>query len=413
MKREPWCAGHSRLRKTLVVAQVSLSLLLLIGAGLFLRSLNNLRNLGPGFPAEHLIGFEVDPSNGGYDAPRGKIFYQELMRRLRGEPGVTSASAAAVRILEDNEWDSGMTVEGYSSTKPGDHAQPFMNAVLPGYFATMGIPMLEGRDFTEQDNREIKNGPDPDDFSPTVAVINEEFAKKYFPGRNPIGMHIGFGTDPGTKTPIEVIGVVKDVKYTNLRDDIPVQAFVPALGMHYVGGMVVYVRTASEPRLVMNTVRSTVRDMDPNLPVFSMRTMEVQIDNSLTTERMIASLCAVFGFVATLLAVIGLYGVMAYTVAQRTREIGIRIALGAARGSVIWMVMRDVLLLVTIGVLIGVPASMGLAKLVQSQLFGLTAHDPATLVVAAVLLGAVACAAGYIPALRASRLDPMKALRYE
>jgi ABC-type antimicrobial peptide transport system permease subunit len=200
---------------------------------------------------------------------------------------------------------------------------------------------------------------------------------------------------------------------TSLRDDVPEQAFVPYLGSRYLGGTTVYLRTTGDPNQIMSAVRSKVRDMDSNVPVYAMRTTEVQINNSLSTERMIASLSAVFGFLATLLAVIGLYGVMAYTVAQRTREVGIRMALGAARGNVIWMVMREVLLLVAIGVVAGVIFSLMLTRVVQSQLFGLTPHDPVTLVFATVILALVACAAGYIPALRASRLDPMAALRYE
>jgi predicted permease len=291
-----------------------------------------------------------------------------------------------------------------------------MNEISPNYFATLRVSILNGRDFRASDSGEIKHRPEePPDrgWQPATIMINESFAKKYFAGRNPVGMHIGFGSDPGTPPDMEVIGVVKDIKYTNLRDEIPPQAYLPYLASRYVGGMVIYVRTVGDPNVLMSAIRSKVRDLDANLPIFAMRTEEVQISDSLSAERMIASLSAVFGFLATLLAVIGLYGVMAYTVAQRTREVGIRMALGAAQGNVIWMVMREVLFLVVIGVVLGVPASLALSKLVQSQLFGLTPHDPSTLALATITLAFVACAAGYIPAWRASRLDPVRALRYE
>jgi len=405
--------GNHRLRKGLVVVQVTLSLLLLVGAGLFVRSLANLRNLGPGFSPERLVAFQIDPSLNGFTPERLRIFYPQLSDALSSIPGVRSVGLASMRILEDNEWDSGMSVEGFTPAKPDEHAQPYMNAIGPNYFATLGVPIIEGRDFTINDRHIVKHGPEEWNWAPTTVMINEKFAQKYFAGRNPIGLHLGFGTDPGTPTDMEVIGVVKDFKYTNLRDEIPVQAYIPYLGDRFLGGMTIYVRTIGDANQLMSTVRSTVRDMDPNVPIYAMRTTEVTINESLSTERMIASLSAVFGFLATLLAVIGLYGVMAYTVAQRTREVGIRIALGAARGKVIWLVMREVLLLVAIGVIAGVTASVALTRVVQSQLFGLTPHDPLTLGLATAVLAVVACAAGYIPALRASRLDPMVALRYE
>ena len=378
-----------------------------------LRSLANLRNLGPGFSPENLVGFEIDPSLNGYTNERMKIFYPQLSEALSSIPGVRSVGLASMRILEDNEWDSGMSVEGFSPAKPDDHAQPYMNSIGPNYFATLGVPVVAGRDFRISDNHTVKHGPEDWNWSPTTVMINEKFAKKFFPGRNPIGLHIGFGTDPGTSTDMEVIGVVKDFKYTNLRDEVPEQAYVPYLGRRFLGAMTIYLRTVGDPNQIMAAARAKVRDMDANVPVYSMRTTETQINNSLSTERMIASLSAVFGFLATLLAVIGLYGVMAYTVAQRTREVGIRMALGAARSHVLWLVMREVFLLVAIGVVAGVTASLALTRVVQSQLFGLTPHDPLTLGLATAALTLVAFAAGYIPALRASRLDPMAALRYE
>jgi len=407
--------GHGRLRNALVVTQVALSLLLLIGAGLFLRSLKNLSNQGTGFPAERLVGFNIDPSLNGYTPKQLNGFYQQLADNLGALPGVKSVAVASMRIMENNEWDSGLTAEGYSPTKPDDHPQAYMNQIGPGYFATLGVPIVAGRDFRLTDNRVIKRATatDDDDTTPTTVIINEKFGQKFFAGRNPVGMHLGFGTDPGTHTDMEIIGVVKDIKYTNLRDEIPIQAYVPYMNSPYLGGMTIYVRTAGEPNQLMSSVRAKMRELDANVPIYAMRTMDEQISNSLSTERMIASLSTVFGFVATVLAIIGLYGVMSYSVAQRTREIGIRMALGAEQGKVIGMVMREVVTLIAIGVGVGVPAALVVTRVVKSQLYGLEAHDPWTLGLATGLLAMVACAAGYVPALRASRVDPMKALRYE
>lgn len=400
------------LRKALVAAQVALSLLLLIGAGLFVRTLANLRDLGPGFSPERLVGFEIDPTLNGYDTARTKIFYQQLTDSLLAVPGVRSVGFASMRILEDDEWDSSMTVEGYTA-KPGQHAEPFMNSISPNYFATLGVPILAGRDFRPTDDKQIKHSDDPDNFVPTTVMINESFAKKYFAGRNPVGLHVGFGSDPNTRADMEIIGVVKDIKYTNLRDQIPPQAYVPYAAGRQPSGVTFYMRTVADPKPLMAIVRQKTHALDPNLPVYEIRTTDAQISLSLRNERLIASLSTLFGVLATLLAVIGLYGVMAYTVARKTREIGIRMALGAVQGNVIWMVMKEVLLLVAIGVLIGLPVAMGLSSLVRNQLYGLAPHDPATLTLATLGLLCVACLAGFIPALRASRIDPTRALRYE
>ena len=404
-------AKHARIRKSLVVAQVTLSLLLLIGAGLFIRSLRNLRDVGPGFQASNLISFAVDPSLNGYDLSRSLAFFRQLNSNLSALPGVQSAALANVAILEGDEWDSTINVEGYTS-KPGEQMNPNFNLISPGYFATLGVPLLDGRDFSDRDTTTIQHRGIPFRI-PNVIVVNEKLAKHYFGNRNPVGRHIGFGNEPGAVADMEIVGVVRDFRYGGIRADVTRQAFLPYVGSPFLNNMTSYVRTSLPPEQAFNMIRRTVAGLDPNLPVYDLHTLESTIDASLMNERLVASLSALFGALATLLAVVGLYGVMAYTVAQRTREIGIRVALGAQRGNVVWLVMKEVVLMVGIGFAIGLPAAWFSSRLVESLLYGIKPDDPLSIGVAMAVLACIALLAGYLPAARAARVDPLRALRYE
>ena len=275
----------------------------------------------------------------------------------------------------------------------------------PGYFATLGIPILAGRAFTVQDARPAKY---------SVAAVNESFARKYFPGREPIGQRFGLVNDMVPVSPdIEVIGVIPDKKYRDLREMPPAQAYFSYLEGPHFRFMNVYLRTQVDPRQIEDELRERMRQFDPHVPVVGLQTMDEQIGFSLRTERLVASLSGVFGGLATLLAVIGLYGVMAYAVMRRTREIGIRVALGALRHNVIAMVMREVFILIGAGLAAGFSLALALANLIRSQLYGLNARDPLTFIGSAIVLALAAGSAGFIPALRASRVDPMSALRHE
>ena len=392
--------GSMLARKLLVCTQVALSLLLLVGAGLFVRTLSNLRNQGPGFSTDHLLSFTVDPSLSGYSDERTRLFDERLRTALASVPGVESVGLSSVPLLDGAAWQNTVSAEG-SEPKPIQD-QPFLDQVSPGLFATLGIPLLAGRDFTLQD----KGG----------AVINEAFAREYFPGRNPIGLHIGFVDFESPTRPkpnIEVLGVVRDTKFRDLREPTTPQAYFAYLGSTHFRGISVYVRTRLDPRQMMDPIREFMREFDPNVPIVDLQIMDDQLGASLRPERLVASLSAVFGGLATLLAVIGLYGVMAYAVARRTREMGIRMALGATRGNVVGLVMREVSILVIAGLVAGASLALASANLIRSQLFGLNPHDPWTLIGAAFSLAIAAGIAGFIPALRASSVDPTTALRQE
>jgi len=392
--------GSLFLRKGLVAAQVALSFLLLFGAGLFVRSLQNLKTTDTGFRnMENLVTFQLSPALNGYDAARTVHFYDQLLDGIRAIPGVHSAGLASVAVLSGDEWDSTTSVEGHKSAD-GEDMQAFMNSVSPGYFATMGTPILEGRDF---DNRDVK-----DDSK--VAIVNQNFAKHFFGGKSAVGRHLGRGGGPDTKLDVEIVGVAADTLYEGPREGVHRQVFVPNYGNQ---GVAFYVRTSLESGQTISAIRSEVKKLDAAMPVYAVKTLAAQLDETLVTERFIAMLSAGFGLLATLLAAIGLYGVMAFVVARRTKEMGVRMALGAKANTVIWLVMQEVLLLLAIGLVIGVPSALGLGRFVSTQLYGIKGTDPWIAFASMAVLIVVACVAGFVPAQRASRIDPIVALRYE
>ena len=394
--------GQYSIRKALVAAQVALSLLLLTGASLFIRSLENLRSVNPGFQAQNILQFGVNLDSAGYDLNHSRAFFRTLEGRLRNLPGVESAGLADVPVLTGGgAWVAPMIVIAGYRPKAGEDMTAHVNAVSPGYFKTLGIQLLAGRVFRDSDTA----------TSHLVAVVNESFVRRFFGNEPAVGRFVGKGNDPSAPADTEIAGVVNDTDYENLRDAAPRQIFLCA-AQHIPGG-IVYVRTKQDPRSAFSSIRKLVHELEPRAPIQGMKTLEQHVDESLVTERMIASLSSGFSLIATALAVIGLYGVMAYMVTQRAREMAIRIALGAMTGRVVWLVMREVVLLVAIGIAIALPFIFGLNRLVRSELYGIQPNDMSSIFFAMLILSSVAFLAGYIPARRAASHDPMQVLRYE
>ncbi len=395
--------GHGvRTRKVLVTAQVTLALVLLVGSGLFVQSLRNLHRVDPGFQVTNLIRFAVDPALSGYGAERVRAYYSQVQQRLRSLPGVESAALAGVGVLSGEDWSSTVTIEGYQA-KEDEDTSPSFNAVSPGYLKTLGMNLKEGRDFDERDHLQ----------APKTVIVNETFARRYFAGRSPLGYHIGMGRGPQVKLDHEIVGVVADAKYEHLQEETPRQVFICSEQTASPGSATFYVRTSLGSSQMFTAVRNEMRNLDADVPIYNLMTMEDQLDRSLSIERLVTFLSSAYGLLASLLAVIGLYGVTAYGVARRAREIGIRMALGAESVDVVRMVLREVLVLASIGIAVALPASWWLTQLVRSQLFGIEPHSPTTILLAAVALLAVAVLAGVAPALRASRVNPITVLRYE
>jgi len=394
--------GHVRLRKTLVAMQVGLATVLLIGAGLFVRSLQALRHVDLGFRTENVVTMGVQPATV-YDEARKRQVFRSVIEGLATVPGVRAVGANSSRLLRGGRWDSSITIPGVTA-QDGRYPWSYFNAVTPGYFAALGIPIKAGRDFTWNDWGAAEER----------CLVNEELVTQYLRGQNPVGRRMGQGRDVAPNT--EIVGVFGNASYDDVRGPVPRQTFV-SMGsgtrLRGIGSMVVYARTDRDPGPVMAALRAEVRRIDPNLVIANMRTLDAQLDMRLANERMLSFLATGFALLATVLAVVGLYGVLAFVVTRRTREIGIRMALGADRGRVVRLVLSEMLAVFVFGVAAGVFAGTAGGRYVESQLFGIHAHDPAVFVLSAAVLLAAALAAGFVPAWRAAKIDPMRALRYE
>jgi predicted permease len=419
LKNETAAARRSRfdLRRALVVLQVAVSLLLLIGAGLFVRSLSNLKTLDPGFVRERVLLVSISPRNSGYQGQRLRDYYERLNAKVKSWPEVRAASMASITPLGGSRWNSTIRVQGYEF-KPNEKPYVDFNAVSPRFFETLGIPFIAGRDFRDQDSPaytpDPKPKPDPADkrTGPRVLIVNESFAKKFFGNRSAVGALMCRDDKFKAEEAYEIIGVVKDVKYFGVREATEPMVYV-ANWRDGAGDRALLVRTSADPGGIVNSIRREAAAIDPSIPVLQTLTMSDQFDNNIAQERMLTTLCSFFGALALLLAAVGLYGVMAHSVARRVREIGIRMALGAQGREVLWLILREVTLMVGIGALVGLPVAYALTGLVASYLFGLTPQDPLSIAGSVAVLLAITALAGAIPARRATRVDPMIALRYE
>jgi predicted permease len=389
----------SRLGKSLVVAQVTISLVLLVGAGLFLRTVQNLRRVDIGFNPHNVLLFQINPALNGYDAEKRNPLYVDIDARLRAIGGVRAVAWSNPSLMSPRRFSSQIYMQGRAY--PQRQGDPISGAtVSPSFFDTMEIPLSAGRSFTERDTKN----------APNVAVINEAAARLYFPNETALGRR--FGRTLRESGQIEIVGIVRDAKYNNVREAVPPTMYTP-YQQGYSGSVTFEVRTAGDPLAAIPAVREAVRAVDPNVPIINLTTQQAEVENRFQQERLFAQAGTVFGGLALLVASVGLFGLMSYSVARRTNEIGIRMALGAARADVLQLVMRESMTLVLAGVVLGLGGAIAGSRPIANLLFGLAPADPMTIVAAIVVMLVLSSVAAYLPARRASRVDPIVALRYE
>ncbi len=390
--------GAARFRNGLVAAQIALAMALLGSAGLFLGSLVNVFRADLGMRIDDLVMFTISPELNGYGPERRQILFERVEEELAAIPGVASVAASFVPLFNGDTWGSNVAVEGFERI-PGVDDQSNYNLVGPGFFRALGIPLIAGREFTAADI----------DGAPKVAIVNEAFARKFGLGDDVVGKWMALGG--ATDLDIQIVGLARDTKYSGVREGEPPIFYLPYRQDRGVGMMTFYVRTAGDPSPVLRAIPELMRRLDPDLPVENLKTMEQQVRENVFQDRTIGLLSAAAAALATLLAAVGLYGVLAYSVAQRTREFGVRMALGADGRRIRTMVLRQVAALFAVGGAIGLVAALGIGRAAGSLLFGLEGHDPAVMAGAAGLLAVVATVAAFAPAIRASRVDPVRALR--
>jgi predicted permease len=372
---------------------------LLMCAGLFLKSLANVSRVDLGIKVDNVIVFGISPGLNGYSPERSKGLYERLEQELGTIPGATGIAMARIALLAGNNSGSSVSVEGFARGPDTDSDSNY-NEINPGYFRTLGVPLISGREFTSADS----------ETAPKVAIVNEAFAKKFNLGRDAVGKHMSRGA---AKLDIEIVGLVQNAKYSEVKQEVPPLFFSPYRQSSRVGSMNIYVRGAGDPAQLLRSVPPVLARLDQNLPIEDLKTLPQQVRENVFLDRMVSTLSASFALLATLLAAVGLYGVLAYTVSQRTREIGLRMALGADSQRVRRMILRQVGWMTLIGAIVGVTGAYYLGRAAASLLFELKPYDPTVMAISVAMLALVAFGAGYIPAYRASRVQPMQALRYE
>jgi predicted permease len=394
--------ANVRVRKFLLAAQIALTAVLLASAGLFAHSLLNLNRQDLGVRPDHVLQFSISPELNGYTPPQSIVLVERIRKNLESLPGVRAVSASEIAMLANSNSSSNITVQDYKEQE-NENMDVDQNWVGPDFLSAMGTPLMSGREISESDTA----------TAPRVAVVNQKFVQRFFAGRNPIGQHFGFGGGDDVHLDVEIVGVVKDSKNIDLRQDIGPYVLVPYSHSSHFGNATFYVRTHQDPVSLATAVRKTVQDYDGKLSVFDLKTLTAQVNDIVFTDRLVTYFSLGLGILAALLAAIGLYGVMAYVVARRTREIGIRMALGATQGNVARMVLQEIAGISVMGLTVGLVAAYATGRIIESQLFGVKAGDPFVFAAAAVLLVIVAVLAGWLPARKAASVDPMVALRYE